>query len=130
LTDKELEHIERKKLLSLLNELNDIEVIRLKKFSFDASDSNEEKKNFYETHSEVFKRPDTMVGSGSFSQTEFDKKVFQESYMLRLVNLRLIKRIDSMNINQIALNEIESSNFCISDLGQLLIRFINLKTKE
>jgi hypothetical protein len=48
LTDGDLEHIEKKELLSILNELNDAEIIWLKSFSLDTSDYAK----FYETRAD------------------------------------------------------------------------------
>jgi uncharacterized membrane-anchored protein YjiN (DUF445 family) len=62
LTDEELRHIEKKKLLSLLGELNDVEIIWLKKYSFDNTVENMERQKFIEEHEGVL-NPINLIGS-------------------------------------------------------------------
>ena len=74
LTDEELEHLEKKKLLSLLNQLNDTEIIWLKKYSMDKWDES-----FFEKHQHIFEPPDTRVGGGSYSQTRPESGQFSSA---------------------------------------------------
>ena len=54
LTNDELEHIEKKKLLGLLNDLNDAEIIWLKSFSFGLRHyHNKSYRNYLESHKSI-----------------------------------------------------------------------------
>jgi hypothetical protein len=91
LTDEELGHIEKKKLLSLLGELNDAEIIWLKNYSYSIrSLSSEEYKKFYENHKNVFESIGVTFGSG---QEQVDKDALQKNYKENLLKLGLIKEI-------------------------------------
>lgn len=105
LTDKELGHLEKKTLLSLLNELNDAELIWLKNFSFENKfGGTPEYQDFYETHKNLLTPIAPTFGS---SQTDLDKQAFQKRYKNKLIQLGLIEE-----------------NYC-SRLGSLLLKFID-----
>ncbi|MBC7909980.1 MAG: hypothetical protein H7Y30_05740, partial [Pyrinomonadaceae bacterium] len=84
LTKDELSHIEEKKLLSILSELNDIEIIVLKYESL----YPEEQDDFWEAHKEIFERPDVYVGA---PQENIDRDALYNSYRENLIRLGLLK---------------------------------------
>ncbi len=129
LTDEELKHIEKKKLLSLLGELNDAEIIWLRKYSFDNVIGNKELQEFIEKHKSLLTPIDLMEGEKEYNEKGINKKALQESYIANLSRLRLIK--DTTQLGQVRFNslldEIEPNKYECSDLGRLLLRYIDLK---
>jgi hypothetical protein len=102
LSKDELAHIEKKKLLSLLNELNDIEIVRLKYHSLRPLDEDE----FWERNKALLSEPSMFDGS---PQEEIDKHALYKSYGLKLEQLGLLEGERT------------------SDLGDLLLRYLDLK---
>jgi hypothetical protein len=90
LTSDALDHTETKKLFSILNELNDAEIIILKYHSVSSYD---EREGFAAKHAEVFtpidlyKRP--FKGP---SQQDRDKAAIRDTYETKLYDLGLLKR--------------------------------------
>jgi hypothetical protein len=77
-----------------------------------------------------------MVGGGSFSQTKFDKKAFQESYKNKLYRLRLIED-ESGNSSNTWISQdtsfksdFEHNIYSSTDLGNLLLKYIDIKVSE
>ena len=109
LSEDDLSHIEKKKLLSLLNELNDLEIIRLKYHSLRASEVDE----FWNRHEHLLKVPSTWDGA---PQEKVDKHALFQSYQLKLEQLGLLE--DKSGVDR------------TSDLGDLLLRYIDLKESD
>jgi hypothetical protein len=82
----DLEHTAKKKLLSILNELNDIEIVMLKYHSLNSVQKDE----FVEKHNEVFAAIPAYMGS---SQEILDKATMREAYQRKLVELRLLRPV-------------------------------------
>ena len=85
LTNEDLEHIAYKKLLSILGELNDIEVLLLKFYSIPTMVKGEE---FRSKHKEALTKPIAYLMA---PQEEVDKEAIYESYETNLARLGLIK---------------------------------------
>jgi hypothetical protein len=91
LTDEELKHIEKKKLLSLLGELNDAEIIWLKSYSLNSANGLPEYEDFHKTHEDTLKPVNITFGiPDSIAQGLYNKEAIQKSYQNNLLNLRLI----------------------------------------
>lgn len=126
LTDDQLEHVEYKKLLSLLGELNDIEVLLLKSHSLSRRD--EEYETFKETHKDALMPRPVHLQS---TQEELDKNAIFQTHRLHLVNLGLLK----MNFKKPRKGEVpeldektgmmKAQGYDITSLGRLLIRSID-----
>jgi hypothetical protein len=134
LTDEELGHIEKKKLLSLLGELNDAEIIWLKNYSYSIrSFSSEEYKNFYENHKNVLEPIGVTFGSG---QEQVDKDALQKSYKENLLKLGLIKEsFKSFKKGELPefddkTGKLKATSFNGNTLGRLLLKYIDLKETE
>ena len=124
LTDEELEEIAYKKLLSILGELNDIEVLILKSYSL----YGEKQQEFREKHKDILFKPRTYLGS---SQEEIDKNAIYETYKAKLTYLGLL-RIRFKKPNRGELPEFDektgmtkASGHDITSLGRLLVRSID-----
>ena len=108
LTDEDLERSAYKRLLFLLGEVNDIEVIILKSYSIYGVEQQE----FWEKHEEV------LIGdvlTSPASQLEVDENAIYKTYRANLARLGLLE-IKSEQPNQ---------NCEITSLGRLLLRSID-----
>ena len=84
LTDEDLERSAYKRLLFLLGEINDGEVIILKSYSMYGTEQQE----FWENHREVLTAPVVYLGA---SQEEVDKNAIYETYKMNLTHLGLLR---------------------------------------
>ncbi len=134
LTEYELSHVEEKRLLSLLNELNDAEIIWLKGYSLNQAIGSQEYSKFREAHKDILE-PVRIVyggGPGSIPQELFDKEAIQKSYQNNLVNLRLISEsFKSVTNGEVPEFDSETGKMKVrgyncSNLGELLLRYIDL----
>ncbi len=129
LTDEELEHIENKKLLSLLGELNDAEIIWLQSFLPMPYVSDE----FLEKHEKVLSIPNLYQYC---SQSEEDKQSIQKSYKEKLIQLGLLSAIyqrsgrDEFPEFDEETGKLKVSYYQVSTLGYSLLRIIGVKIKE
>lgn len=139
LTDEDLEQVGKKKLLSILGELNDAEVIWLKSYLLNRTVGSQEYAEFYETHKTVLEPVRIMYGGGpgSISQEKFDKEALQKSYQNNLLRLGLIKEaFKSIRKGEIPefdneTGKMKSNSYNYTNLGKLLLRYIDLdKTEE
>jgi hypothetical protein len=124
LNTEEVAHIGEKKLLSLLNELNDAEVIFLR---YEALE-NYEKDEFYENHSAVLQPVPAPHGS---SQSEYDKLFLRRSYQEKLQDLGLMQpvfkspRKGEMPEFDEKTGRMKSNYQKITGLGRLFLRYID-----
>lgn len=130
LTDKDLEHIAYKKLLSILGEINDLEVLLLKLHSVRTMVKREE---FRAKYKEALTKPVAYLMA---PQEEVDKEAIYESYETNLVRLGLIKmrfrkpmRGESPEFDE-KTGMMKSSGYDITDLGKLLLRSIDQGEEE
>ena len=124
LTDEDLEQSAYKRLLFLLGEINDIEVIILKSYSIYGAEHQE----FWENHKEVLTVPAAYLGA---SQEEIDKHAIYETYKANLAHLGLI-RIKFKKPKRGELPEfdektgmVKANGYDITSLGRLLLRSID-----
>ena len=124
LTDEDLKHIAYKKLLSILGEINDIEVLILKSYFVDIMHQQE----FQIKHQGVVPEPLVHLGS---PQEEVDKHAIHESYKINLARLGLLKnRFQQPRRGELPefdeqTGMIKSRGYDITDLGRLLLRSID-----
>lgn len=123
LTDDELEHIQKKTLLSLLGELNDAEVLILKSYGFR---SQAERREFYEKHGEVIQAPPVSLGS---SQEEIDRGAIHGAFRSKLISLGLLREnfreprgSDSVEMD-FKTGRVKASGYKLTNLGRLLLRY-------
>lgn len=128
LTDKELHLIQKKKILYILGEVNDAEILMLRMYSLSAAAASE----FSQRHPELFGSYNPSLGA---PQSAHDKSAIREGYRYKLEEIGLIKPtyLDLKN------NEIpkfddrgrrKPNNFRASNLGRLLLRYIDLGEKQ
>ncbi|MDE0689681.1 MAG: hypothetical protein OXI61_16045 [Candidatus Poribacteria bacterium] len=124
LTDEDLEHIAYKKLLSILGEINDIEVLILKSHSMTLIKAQE----FRTTHNNILNRP---IVSLYAPQDELDKATIYETYEINLARLDLIERRfkkplqgESPKFDE-KTGMMEAQGYSITSLGMLLLRSID-----
>lgn len=87
LTDEDLTHVQQKTLLSLLGELNDVELLLLKFESLGSTDpmaANE----FYENHEDALRAPVVFTGA---PEEDVDRHAFHETYRNNLRRLGLLR---------------------------------------
>lgn len=122
----ELGHIQEKTLLSLLNELNDAQIIMLKSYDWTMG---QEQDAFFERHQDVLVGP--IVASGA-SVDALDRAALHKAYGADLQRLGLVKpnyrRPNKGESPQIDFETgmPEVSYISISGLGRLLLRYIDL----
>ena len=131
LTDEELELIAYKKLLSILGDINDIEVLLLKYCSKPTIGWREE---FRSKHKAALTKTVVVLSS---SQEEVDKAAIYESHETNLARLGLIKPSFQLSMSRGELPEfdedtgmIKSSGYYITDLGRLLLRAIDQSEED
>lgn len=127
LSFRDIEYIESKHLLRILGEINDIEVIWLRRHANTFMKGDDE---FREKHKNVLEIAVTTFVS---SPEEVKKKVLQESYKEHLVQLGLLKRRYKVDTKTKALkydtstNTPQISGYVITPLGKLLLQQIDLE---
>jgi hypothetical protein len=125
ITDESLSDIEAKHLLSILGDLNDIEVIRL---GYHATRSWDGGQEYYQKHENVLAPAMAYLGS---SQEEADKQTLQRSYDQHLARLGLLE--PRYKTNREGLPEFDKrtgvpkiSGYDASPLGRFLSRQLGL----
>jgi hypothetical protein len=124
ITNETLEHVEEKKLLALLGELNDAEVLMLKFFSLSSAGRRE----FAETHQELFGPIDRSLDA---PQENIDKGEFRDSYRNKLLEVLLepiYKRAEKGQTPEFdeRTGRMKATSFRPTGLGKLLLRYIDL----
>jgi hypothetical protein len=125
LTDDQLKHIEYKRLLSILGELNDLEVLILKSLTF--LHGEEGSKEFWEKHEKALDEPIAYLGS---PQEEWDKFEIYKTHKEHLVRLGLLKiRFNKPNKGEVPefdehTGMIKAQGYDITSLGELFLRSI------
>ena len=126
ITSVEFNHLEYKKLLYILYQLNDIEIVILKSYSL--NDDTVAHYEFKGHHKDIlFKSPATNISSAS----EVDSYAVYQTYRFNLFDLGLLKQ----NFKKPKKNEfpefdlktgmIKSSGYRITILGKLLLKSID-----
>jgi hypothetical protein len=131
LSEERLSHLESKRLLALLSELNDMEVILL---ASHMSENNWQiNPKFWEQHEAVLAPRATHFGS---SDREFDEEAVYNSYRRHLVQLGLMKpnyrrhrRGDIPEFDE-KTGMMKASGHDITRLGYLLLRQIEVAAKN
>lgn len=129
LTVEELKHIETKKLLAILNEVNDTEIIWLQYYAL----YDGEKNKFYDEHEKILEIFPTNLPS---SPKEYDKQSIQRSYKHNLIRLGLLKekfkQAKKGEFPEIDYNtgKPKVSHYETSSLGNALLRIIQLKPSD
>jgi hypothetical protein len=126
LTDDELKHIEYKRLLSILGELNDLEVLILK--SHTTYRGQPEHEEFWQAHDSALTPPLAHMGS---TQEEIDKHTIYQTHILHLANLGLLKaRFKKPKRGELPefddkTGMIKAQGYDVTGFGRLLLRSID-----
>jgi hypothetical protein len=126
LTSQDIEYIESKHLLHILDDINDVEVVWLRSYLNNTMGGDSE---FRETHENVIAPISASMGS---SQQELDKETLQISYKEHLVRLGLLKRRYKIDRKtkapqyNLSSGAQEIAGYEITPLGKLLLRQIEL----
>lgn len=107
LTQNELKYAESKKLLNLLRELTDPELLLLVYYSQPPTSGSQYHRELMEKYPEVLRPASRAIG---IAQQEIDRGALQGSYLDTLARLSLLRQRDR--------------NFDITTLGRLLLRYI------
>ena len=130
LTSEAIEHNESKHLLRILGELNDIEIIWLRFFLRTKIGGDVE---FRKKHASIIEPRRAFIGC---STEELDKHALQESYRDHLLDLGLLDRHVSQDINTKQpvfdpfSGELKVSFYDTSPLGRLLLRTIGINDSQ
>jgi len=126
LKDNELSDLQKKRLLLLLSEVNDAEIVILKYYSL--SNSPTEQRKFFEFHHDLLTMP--VVTADSDIET-IDQSTMLRNYRNNLLRLNLIslkfKKPKKGELPKFDLSTgmIETSGVSITALGKLLLRYID-----
>jgi hypothetical protein len=124
ITNEKLEHVEEKKLLALLGELNDAEILTLKYYSFPSAG----KREFAETHRSLFGPLHRSLGA---PQEYIDKGALRDSYRNKLLEVGLVepvfKRPEKGQTPEFdeRTGRMKATSFRATALGKLLLRYID-----
>lgn len=128
LSDEHVDYLRYKHVLSLLGEINDVEILIIQFYSLPPNDSKE----FWQSHETALSSPPMVTGS---SQDTVDKSIVSRSYREHLVRLGLL-RIKFKKAKKGELPEfdertgmVKAQGYDITSLGKLLLRYIDLATK-
>lgn len=125
LSDEQAEYVKYKKILSLLGELNEAEVIILSSYHH-LINNNEE---FYRKHKRVLGSPAVEMNS---SQDEIDQGIIHQSYRIHLLRLGLLRqhfkkpRKGELPEFDEKTGMMKADRFEITPLGSLLLRYSDL----
>lgn len=114
--------IENKHLLTLLKEINDIEIIWLRFYLVPTMDGDVEFRN---KHKDVLELIIPTLASG---QEERDKEAIQKSYKEHLSTLGLLEKDISVKMG--GFTKLETKGYKITQLGRLLLKQIGFKNDE
>lgn len=126
LTNKDLKYIEYKRLLSILGELNDLEVLILK--SFTLLHGEEGSDEFWKKHEKALDEPIAYLGE---PQEVWDKYEIYKTHKEHLVRLGLLRiRFKKPNKGEMPdfdehTGMIKAQGYDITSLGELLLRSID-----
>ena len=124
IANEELSHIEEKKLLSLLGEMNDAEILTLKLYSL----HSDRRREFSELHKELFAPIDR---SFSAPQSNMDKGALRDSYRSKLLEVGLLepesKRPEKGKLPEFdeRTGRVKATSYKVASLGKLLLRYID-----
>lgn len=126
LTKEEATHNDRRHLLRMLGEINDVEVIILRSF---LPTSMAEREEFRKIHKELLTPARTNLGSPS---EEIAKRAIQNSYIDHLTALGLLSRALKLDKNKQPFYDSSARDFAylptaITPLGRILLRTIGLE---
>ena len=130
LTDEALEHIACKKLLSILGEINDVEVLLLRLHSKRTIVKMEE---FRSKHKDALTKP---IASLAAPREEIDKATIYKTYETNLARLGLIEiRFKKPRRGELPefdekTGMMEARGYNITSLGRLLLRSIDQSEKD
>lgn len=124
LSKDEISHIEAKRLIGILGELIDIEIIILRSHLH----HHEEDPVFFERHESVLTPPSAHLGS---SEIEADKDTIFKSHRQNLVRLGLLKprfkkvKKGSLPVFDEKTGMMKTSGHSITRLGRMLLKYID-----
>jgi hypothetical protein len=124
LTDAELRHLQDKRLLQLLGELNDAEVVLLKSYTAAARRDNK----WNQKHEAILRSPRAYIGA---SQEQLDHATLHRQFEANLTRLGLLQpKVKSWKKGTLpdldeTTGQPKVSHFEITSLGRMLLRRID-----
>lgn len=131
LTQEELAHLQEKRLLALLGELNDIEILILKYHSLRLNAGQQQE--FYTRHADVIAIPRPYMGGPEEDTKQY---AIHKSYIAHLESLNLLQitykkpKKDQLHEMDLKTGKIEAKGVSISVLGKLLLQYIEDHPKQ
>lgn len=126
LNEEQTKYIVYKKLLSILGDLNDIEILQLKLYSLHQGE--EEYYDFWKKHESVLSPSPANMES---SQEELDQNAIFQTYKMRLISLGLLKiRYKKPKRGEIPdfdekTGMVKANGYDITRLGRLLLKSVD-----
>jgi len=128
IAEEKIEFIQHKQLLSILGELNDIEILLLKYYALNGKEEDE----FWDKHKNVLLPP---PADSVTSQEELDKHTIHQTYKQHLSRLGLMRqrfkvpRKDELPEFDEETGMIKGQGYSVTELGWLLLRTVDLEKK-
>lgn len=118
LSTKDIEFVETKHLLKILGEINDVEILWLRSFSFRTA---AEKIEFQEKHKSALEK---IYAINYAPLGTRDKEALQQSYQQHLARLGLLVTIFEIDHDFLVPRADKVQGYEITHLGKLLLRFM------
>lgn len=125
IVNDDLSYIEEKKIMYIVSQLNDIEIIKLKHHTL----IGQEQKQFFELHKEILSIPFVHIKS---EEHEINQKAVYDTYKNNLVSLQLLnpryKRAKNNELPQFddKTGMMKSSGYNVTSLGRLILKYLEL----
>jgi hypothetical protein len=127
ITNEELSHLEEKRLLNILSELSDAEIIILQFYALIGQDQ----KDYLEKHRDIIQAPIVHMGS---SKEEINREAIYKTFKQNLVSLNLLtpgyvrpKKNELPEFDE-KTGMMKANGYNVTTLGRLLLAYLDLKT--
>ncbi len=120
LRQEEIDHSQIKRLLEILQEINDTEVVLLQAYQ----ESNRRNQDFRQKHSKLFDTSDLS------EEKLFEHKTMLKNYNFHLINLGLIGKDRFFGSFSTFDRDLPDSNLLITNLGLMLLEKIGIKLEK
>lgn len=126
ITKNELNHLEDKRILNILSQINDGEIIILQSYAL----IGQEQRDYINTHSDILETPLVHMNS---SVEEIDRKAIYQTFRQNLVALNLlIPKYIKPKKNELPefdnkTGMIKATGYSVTSLGKLILRYLDLE---
>lgn len=126
ITQNELNHLEEKRILNILSQIDDGEIIILQSYAL----IGQEQRDYINTHSDILETPLVHMNS---SVEEIDRKAIYQTFRQNLVALNLLTpKYIKLKKNELPefdnkTGMIKATGYSVTSLGRLILKYLDLK---